>query len=71
MKDQIKQLHRQGYSLRAIERSLRVSTRTIKKVLGIAEPIPPAPKPDWHQVVAWDKVKDEVKDKDEDKDIPS
>lgn len=60
MKDQIKQLHSQGYSLRAIERSLRVSVRTIKKVLGIAEPLPPAPKPDWHQSVAWDKVKDEV-----------
>lgn len=62
MKQQIRHLHEQGYSFRAIARALRLSRKTVRKALGLNGDVggPTAPRPDWYCAVDWEKVRDEV-----------
>jgi transposase len=59
MQAQIKLMSEQGYSIRAIARTLKLSRKTVRKVLGIAvaETRESAP---WIEEVDWDYVRQEV-----------
>jgi hypothetical protein len=59
MQAQIKLMSEQGYSIRAIARTLKISRKTVRKILGIAvvESSEPAP---WIGAVDWDYVRQEV-----------
>lgn len=58
MHTQIRHLAAHGYSLRAIARLLRLSRKTIRKVLG-STPTPAEPPP-WVSTVDWTSVQQEV-----------
>jgi transposase len=59
MQAQIKLMSEQGYSIRAIARTLKISRKTVRRILGItvAESSEPAP---WITTVDWDYVRQEV-----------
>jgi transposase len=59
MQAQIKFMSEQGYSIRAIARTLKISRKTVRRILGIAvaESSEPAP---WIGAVDWDYVRQEV-----------
>ncbi len=59
MQSQIKIMRDKGYSIRSISRILGVSRKTIRKVLGICNPVAVA-LPDWTLRVNWDHVRQEV-----------
>ncbi len=50
MQAQIKTMSEQGYSIRAIARVLRISRKTVRKILGIAASEPTEPT-GWTQAV--------------------
>ena len=53
MQAQIKLMSEQGYSIRAIARTLKIARKTVRRILGItvAESSEPAP---WIGAVDWD-----------------
>ena len=59
MQAQIKLMSEQGYSIRAIARTLKIARKTVRRILGItvAESSEPAP---WIGAVDWDYVRQEV-----------
>ena len=59
MQAQIKLMSEQGYSIRAIARTLKISRKTVRRILGIAvaESSEPA---SWIGAVDWDSVRQEV-----------
>ena len=59
MQAQIKTMSEQGYSIRAIARILRISRKTVRKILGIVVTKPTEPA-GWTQVVDWNYVRQEV-----------
>ncbi len=59
MQAQIQRMAEQGYSVRAIARALKVSRKTVRKILGIA-PKEESEVAGWIQTVDWDYVREEV-----------
>lgn len=59
MQVQVKLMSEQGYSIRAIARTLKIARKTVRKILGItvAESSEPAP---WIGTVDWEYVRQEV-----------
>jgi transposase len=59
MQAQIKLMSVQGYSIRAIARTLKISRKTVRRILGmaVAEGSEPAP---WIGAVDWEYVRQEV-----------
>ncbi|MCH7915013.1 MAG: helix-turn-helix domain-containing protein [Deltaproteobacteria bacterium] len=57
MQAQIRKMSEQGYSLRGIARALRVSRKTVRRILGVSESTDPA---QWTEAVDWDYVRKEV-----------
>ncbi len=59
MQAQIQRMAEQGYSVRAIARALKVSRKTVRKILGIT-PKEESEVAGWIQAVDWDYVREEV-----------
>jgi len=59
MQAQIQRMAEQGYSARAIARALKVSRKTVRKILGIT-PKEESEVAGWIQTVDWDYVWEEV-----------
>ncbi len=59
MQAQVKLMSEQGYSIRAIARTLKIARKTVRKILGItvAESSEPAP---WIGTVDWEYVRREI-----------
>ncbi|MEC4680107.1 MAG: helix-turn-helix domain-containing protein [Nitrospirota bacterium] len=55
MQAQIQRMAEQGYSVRAIARALKVSRKTVRKILGIT-PNEESEVAGWIQAVDWDSV---------------
>lgn len=60
MQKQILELHFKGYSGRKIAKSLKVSRRTIKRVIARGEAIASSSEPLWAKLIDWEKVRLEV-----------
>ena len=59
MQAQIKRMSEQGYSIRAIARILKISRKTVRKILWVTL-TPPTELAGWIAVVDWDYVRQEV-----------
>ena len=59
MQAQVKLMSEQGYSIRAIARTLKIARKTVRKILGIAVAEATEPEP-WIGAVNWDYVRQEV-----------
>ena len=59
MQAQIKLMSEQGYSIRAIARTLKIARKTVRKILGITVAEATEPQP-WIGAVNWDYVRQEV-----------
>ncbi|MFQ5684915.1 MAG: IS21 family transposase [Candidatus Binatia bacterium] len=60
MQAQIRKMSEQGYSLRGIARALRVSRRTIRRILGVLPREESTDPTGWIEAVDWDYVRKEV-----------
>ena len=59
MQAQVKLMSEQGYSIRAIARTLKIARKTVRRILGITVAEATEPEP-WIGAVDWDYVRQEV-----------
>ena len=59
MQAQIKLMSEQGYSIRAIARTLKIARKTVRRILGITVAESSEPEP-WIGAVDWEYVRQEV-----------
>ncbi len=59
MQAQIKRMSEQGYSLRGIARALRISRKTIRRILGVLPREESTDPTGWIEAVDWDYVRKE------------
>jgi transposase len=59
MQTQIRLMSEQGYSIRAIARTLKLSRKTVRRILGIAV-VQSSEPPEWIGAVDWEYVRQEI-----------
>jgi transposase len=59
MQTQIRLMSEQGYSIRAIARTLKLSRKTVRRILGIAV-VQSSELPEWIGAVDWEYVRQEI-----------
>ncbi len=60
MQAQIRKMSEQGYSLRGIARALRISRKTVRRILGVSPREESTDPAEWIEAVDWDYVRKEV-----------